>query len=118
MGDILGQKLKDVLRTVQMSAPEMSESMIKAVSALGVDSLKQSALQQVGSQLLMQRAKYQTALSVACRGTAPIVQREATIKVCLKDSKPQLILYGLARPTVGVPENQRDYSLPRNAMHR
>lgn len=64
-----------------MAAPEMSESMIKAVSALGVDSLKQSALRQVGSQLLLQRAKYQAALSVACKGTAPIVQREATIKV-------------------------------------
>ena len=82
MGDILGQKVKDALRTVQMAAPEMSESMIKAASALGVDSLKQSALRQVGSQLLMQRAKYQAALSVACKGSAPIVQREATIKVC------------------------------------
>ena len=63
-----------------MSAPEMSESVIKAVSALGVDSLRQSALRQVGSQLLIQRAKYQAALTVACKGGAPIVQREATIK--------------------------------------
>ena len=81
MGDILGQKVKDALRTVQMAAPEVSESMIKAASALGVDSIKQSALRQVGSQLLMQRAKYQAALSVTCKGGAPIVQREATIKV-------------------------------------
>ena len=64
-----------------MAAPEMSESLIKAASALGMGSLKQSALRQVGSQLILQRARYQAALSVACKSGAPLVQREATIKV-------------------------------------
>lgn len=85
-GEVLGQKFKDAVRTLQMSTPELSESVIKAVSALGVGSLRQSALRQVGSQLLVQRAKYQAALSVACRSGAPLVQREATIKVELQAS--------------------------------
>ena len=81
VAEVLGQRLKNAMRTFQMAAPELSENAVKAASAVGVNSLRQSALQQVGTQLLMQRAKYQAALKVACKGGAPLVQREATMKV-------------------------------------
>lgn len=81
MAEVLGQRLRGVLRTFQMAAPELSENAVKAASAVGVNSLRHTALQQVGAQLVVQRAKYQAALRIVCRGGAPVVQREATIKV-------------------------------------
>ena len=39
--DLLGQKWKDAMRTLQLAAPEMSEGMLKVASAVGVTNLRQ-----------------------------------------------------------------------------
>ena len=39
--DVLGQKWKDAMRTLQLAAPEMSEGMLKMASAVGVTNLRQ-----------------------------------------------------------------------------
>lgn len=81
-GEVLREKWAEAVETLQLGAPEMSESILKLASAVGVTSMRRSALQQLGQQLLMQRARYQAALSIVCKGGAPVLQREATLKVC------------------------------------
>ena len=41
VADVLGQKWKDAMWTLQLAAPEMSEGMLKVASAVGVTNLRQ-----------------------------------------------------------------------------
>ena len=81
--ELLGDKWAEIVSTMQMGAPELGESLVKLLGAVSVTGFRQSTLRQLGQQLLMQRARYQAALNVVCRGSAPVVQREASLKARL-----------------------------------
>ena len=77
----LGQRWAEMLASLRMGAPELLPTAVKLGSALSVQSLRQTTLRQLGQQLLTHRARYQAALRVVCRGTAPAVQRQAALQV-------------------------------------
>ena len=79
-GGILGR----LLAPLQLGATELLPTVAKLYGALGVSSLRNSALTQLGKTLLKQSARYEVALTALCRGGIRTAENRLAVQVGLK----------------------------------
>ena len=67
---------------LKLSAQEMAPTAAKLGSAATMSSVRVTALKQLGSQVLAQRARYEAALAVVCK-TGATYKKRAALQVCI-----------------------------------
>ena len=75
-GSILGR----LLAPLQLGATELLPTVAKLYGALGVRSLRNSALTQLGKTLLKQSARYEVALTALCRGSIRSAEKQLAVQ--------------------------------------
>ena len=75
-GGVLGR----LLAPLQLGATELLPTVAKLYGALGVNSLRNSALTQLGKTLLKQSARYDVALTALCKGGIRTAERQLAVQ--------------------------------------
>ena len=66
---------------LRLGGAELLPTMAKLYGALGVRSLRSSALQQLGATLLKQSARYETALAALCKTGIRTAEKRLAVQV-------------------------------------
>ena len=75
-----GGALGRLLAPLQLGATELLPTVAKLYGALGVNSLRNSALTQLGKTLLKQSARYEVALTALCKGGIRTAERRLAVQ--------------------------------------
>ncbi|CAL5227452.1 g10419 [Coccomyxa viridis] len=97
-GGVLGR----LVAPLRLGGAELLPTMAKLYGALGVRSLRSSALQQLGATLLKQSARYETALAALCKTGIRTAEKRLAVQAASNNLTVAAARYSAVRGALGM----------------